>query len=107
MAGSGTGSDAAIAAAVGIRTTVPFAIVPVFLLGFTVGLYNASAFAVTVRGSFLASDDHVVLLTRERLGRDGAAFDADRVLVFRIRDDQLHECWVYDEDPARVDELLR
>jgi ketosteroid isomerase-like protein len=55
----------------------------------------------------LASDEHVVLLTRERLERDGTALDANRVLVFRIRDDRLAECWVYDEDTRAIDALLR
>jgi hypothetical protein len=29
------------------------------------------------------------------------------VLVFRIRDDKLAECWVYDEDARAIDALLR
>jgi ketosteroid isomerase-like protein len=55
----------------------------------------------------VAGDDHVVVLTRERFERDGTTLDANRVLVFRVRDDQLAECWVYDEDQRAIDALLR
>jgi len=55
----------------------------------------------------LASDAHAVLLTRERLERDGTTLDCNRVLVFRIRDEKLAECWVYDEDARAIDALLR
>lgn len=53
----------------------------------------------------IASDDHAVLLTRERFERDGRSLELDRVLVFTIRDDQLHECWLYDRDQRAVDEF--
>jgi ketosteroid isomerase-like protein len=53
----------------------------------------------------IASDDHVVLLTRERFERDGRTLDLDRVLVFTIRADRLFECWLYDEDQRAVDEF--
>ena len=55
----------------------------------------------------LASDDHAVVLTRERMERDGRVLECDRVLVFTIRDDRLAECWLYDEDQRAVDEMWR
>jgi ketosteroid isomerase-like protein len=53
----------------------------------------------------IASDDHGVLLTRERFERDGRMLELDRVLVFHVRDDRLFECWLYDEDQRAVDEF--
>jgi uncharacterized protein len=53
----------------------------------------------------LASDDHAVLLTRERFERDGRTLELERVLVFRVAGDQLAECWLYDRDQRAVDEF--
>lgn len=47
-----------------------------------------------------------VILVRERLGRAGDAHDVERVLVYRVQDGLLAECWVYDADQARIDALL-
>jgi ketosteroid isomerase-like protein len=55
----------------------------------------------------LASDAHAIALVRERLERDGRAVELERVLVYRVRDGKLAECWVYDRDQRLVDDLLR
>lgn len=47
-----------------------------------------------------------VILARERLGKAGNARDMDRVLVYRVEDGLLAECWVYDADQALIDGLL-
>jgi ketosteroid isomerase-like protein len=54
----------------------------------------------------LASDDHGIVLARERFERDGRVLEANRVLVYHVRDGKLAECWIYDEDQRAVDELL-
>jgi len=53
----------------------------------------------------LASDDHAVILARERFERDGRCLEAKRVLVYHIRDDELVEAWIYDEDQRALDEM--
>jgi hypothetical protein len=51
----------------------------------------------------LASDDHAVVLARERFERDGRVLEARRVLVYRVRDGRLVEGWIYDEDQRAID----
>jgi len=46
------------------------------------------------------------LLVRERFERGGRVLELERVLVFRVQDDRIAECWAYDEDPRALDELL-
>jgi ketosteroid isomerase-like protein len=53
----------------------------------------------------LASDHHAVVLARERFARDGRVVDANRVLVYHIRDEKLAEAWIYDEDQRALDAL--
>jgi uncharacterized protein len=53
----------------------------------------------------LASDDHTIVIARERFERDGKRLEANRIFVYRIRDGKLGECWVYDEDQRTVDEF--
>ena len=53
----------------------------------------------------LASDEHAVVLARERFERDGRRLEANRVLVYHIRDEKLVEAWIYDEDQRAVDEM--
>ena len=43
---------------------------------------------------------------RERWTIDGADHELTRVLVYRVRDDRLAECWLYDNDSALVDRAL-
>lgn len=53
----------------------------------------------------LASEDHAVVLARERFERAGRQLDVNRVLVYHVRDGKLVECWLYDEDQRAVDEF--
>jgi ketosteroid isomerase-like protein len=53
----------------------------------------------------LASDDHAIVIARERFRRDGKQLEANRIFVYRVRDGKLLECWVYDEDQRAVDEF--
>jgi hypothetical protein len=43
---------------------------------------------------------------RERFERDGRTAEIERVLVYTVRDGQLSECWVYEQDQAQVDAFL-
>jgi len=54
----------------------------------------------------LASDDHAVVMARERFERDGKTCELNRVAVYHLRDGKLVECWIYDEDQRLVDEFL-
>lgn len=51
----------------------------------------------------VAGRNRGVVLARERFERDGQTRDFDRVLVYRIEDGKLRECWIYDEDQRAVD----
>jgi ketosteroid isomerase-like protein len=53
----------------------------------------------------LAGDDHGAVLARERFERDGRTLDVRRVFVYHVRDGQLSECWLYDDDQRAVDEF--
>jgi uncharacterized protein len=53
----------------------------------------------------LASDDHAVVLARERFERDGRRLDVNRTLVYHVRDGKLVEGWIYDDDQRSVDEF--
>jgi hypothetical protein len=53
----------------------------------------------------LASDEHAVILARERFERDGREMELDRVLVYHVRDGKLVEGWIYDEDQRAIDEF--
>jgi ketosteroid isomerase-like protein len=53
----------------------------------------------------LASDDHVVILARERFERDGRTLETQRVLLYHVRDGKLAESWIYDDDQRAVDEM--
>jgi ketosteroid isomerase-like protein len=54
----------------------------------------------------MSSDDHAVAWVRERWTVGGVPHELTRVLVFRVADDQLVECWLYDNDNALVDRAL-
>jgi ketosteroid isomerase-like protein len=55
----------------------------------------------------MAGPERAVVIAREAFERDGVVTELDRVLVYRIEDDLLAECWVYDGDQAVVDGFLR
>ena len=61
----------------------------------------------------LISVDHIMagpqrggVLVREQFSHDGKTTDVQRLLVYSILEDRLHECWVYDQDQALIDRLL-
>jgi hypothetical protein len=53
----------------------------------------------------LSGPGHAAILAHETWERDGRTMEVDRVLVFHLRDGQLAECWVYDEDQRAVDDF--
>jgi uncharacterized protein len=55
----------------------------------------------------LASDDHAIVIARERFERGGMRLEANRIFVYGVRDGKLGECWVYDEDQRAVDEFWK
>jgi len=55
----------------------------------------------------MAGPERAAVIAREAFERDGVATELDRVLVYRIADDLLVECWVHDGDQALVDSFLR
>lgn len=54
----------------------------------------------------MAGPNRAVIVAREQFERDGRTAELERILVYAIKDDRLHECWVYDGDRALVDGLL-
>jgi ketosteroid isomerase-like protein len=54
----------------------------------------------------MAGPERAVVIAREAFERDGVVIELERVLVYRIQDDLLAECWVYDGDQALVDGFL-
>jgi len=54
----------------------------------------------------MAGPDRGAVVAREQFSHDGTTTDVQRLLVYTVLDDQLHECWVYDQDQALVDRLL-
>lgn len=53
----------------------------------------------------LATDNHAVVLARERFERDGKTLEVGRVFVYHVKDGRLSECWLYDDDQRAVDEF--
>ena len=53
----------------------------------------------------MASEDHATAWVRERWTVEGELHELTRVLVYRITDGKLAECWLYDNDPV-VDRAL-
>lgn len=54
----------------------------------------------------MAGPSRAVIIAREQFERDGRKAELERILVYAIKDDKLHECWVYDGDRKLVDSLL-
>lgn len=44
-----------------------------------------------------------VIIAIERLECNDSPFEVERVLRYRLRDDRIVECWVYDEDQRIID----
>jgi len=47
-----------------------------------------------------------IVIARERFSRGELSAELERVLVYAIRDDRLHHCWIYDADQQLVDRFL-
>jgi len=54
----------------------------------------------------MAGPERGALLVREIFQRDGKTAEAERLLVYAVRDELLWQCWVYDQDQALVDAFL-
>jgi ketosteroid isomerase-like protein len=54
----------------------------------------------------MASADHATAWVRERWTVDGEEHELTRVLVYRVADGRLAECWLYDADSELVDRAL-
>jgi uncharacterized protein len=54
----------------------------------------------------MAGPERGALLVREIFQRDGKTAEVERLLVYSVRDELLWQCWVYDQDQARVDVFL-
>jgi ketosteroid isomerase-like protein len=54
----------------------------------------------------MAGPERGGLVVREELASGDEAFEAERLLIYAVRDGRLSECWVYDADQARIDRLI-
>jgi len=54
----------------------------------------------------MAGPARATVIARERFEKAGKTAELERVLVYRIEEGKLAECWVYDADQALVDEFL-
>jgi hypothetical protein len=84
------------------------------------GVHDGKVTALTVLADFsrrtgrqlleivdvMAGPHRGAIIARERLGRDDAAVEVERVLVYTVADGLLRECWVYDADQALIDRLV-
>ncbi|HSV50620.1 MAG TPA: nuclear transport factor 2 family protein [Burkholderiaceae bacterium] len=52
----------------------------------------------------LAGEQYGLIVAVERFERNGTSTVLERLLRYRVCDDKLAECWIYDEDQALVDE---
>jgi hypothetical protein len=54
----------------------------------------------------LTSDDRFALIVNERFHRDGGDVDIHRANVYRVRDDEIVEIWIFEGDQYAVDDLF-
>ncbi|MCR6476373.1 nuclear transport factor 2 family protein [Variovorax sp. ZS18.2.2] len=54
----------------------------------------------------LAGEHFGLIVAIEQFAHEGQAFELERLLRYAVKDGKLSECWVYDEDQRRVDEVL-
>lgn len=47
-----------------------------------------------------------VIIARERFETPDGPIEMERVLVYRVEDGALHECWLYDSDQVLIDRLI-
>jgi len=53
-----------------------------------------------------AGPERAVVIARESFRRGDMTAVLDRVLVYTIREDRFHECWLFESDQATVDRFL-
>jgi uncharacterized protein len=58
---------------------------------------------VSVR-DVLAGEHYGLIIAVERFERSGESVELERLLRYRVREDKLAECWIYDEDQRLVDD---
>jgi uncharacterized protein len=75
--------------------------------------YIESAVALVHRGDLevelvdmLAGEERVALIVRERFGRDDGVVEIRRCNVYRLRDEEIVEIWIFEADQYEVDALL-
>lgn len=54
----------------------------------------------------MAGEARATIIVRESITAGGETREVERVLVYRVADGLLAECWVYDEDQAFIDRAL-
>ena len=54
----------------------------------------------------MAGAERAMVVVRERFEAQGEVAELERVLVYRIADGKLRECWVYDAEQAVVDRFI-
>jgi ketosteroid isomerase-like protein len=54
----------------------------------------------------MAGREHGTILARERLIVGDVAVDVERVLIYKVEDGLLHECWIYDADQSLIDRAV-
>ncbi|MBI5939908.1 MAG: nuclear transport factor 2 family protein [Caulobacterales bacterium] len=54
----------------------------------------------------MADAGRAVIIVRESITAGGETREVERVLVYRVADGLLAECWVYDEDQRFIDRAL-
>ena len=54
----------------------------------------------------MAGPKRAAIIARESFERGGRMAEFERILVYAIKDEKLHECWVHDGDRAVVDRFL-
>jgi len=54
----------------------------------------------------MAGPERAVVIAREHFDNGTLIADVDRVLVYRVADGMLRECWLYDADQALIDRFV-
>ncbi|MDQ0016654.1 ketosteroid isomerase-like protein [Variovorax boronicumulans] len=54
----------------------------------------------------LAGEHFGLIVAVEQFEYEGRTFELERLLRYAVKDGKLSECWIYDEDQRRVDEVL-
>jgi hypothetical protein len=76
------------------------------VVGFFTQLVERSGGTFTLEThDFLASDDHVVVLTHSTAQREGRTLDVSEAHIWHLRDGKATEFWGASEDPYAQDEF--